>query len=203
MVVAVSPPHGEFPWLSDGNDGSRSGDGSRRSLFYRGTRTEELEMSNNTERGAQGVGRGVVGCRTASARRSPDGSCRITRRRLAALGWRVPTRYGLLFGKAPLPGAGYRCSASRPPLTCSHKTHRPCRSSFRANLSIGWIFLYAIKRAIVNRKGPVCVFRPTRHHAPLKAASNRRHNSSGSSSPTEIRIRYRETPQDSAQSSSP
>jgi len=175
-------------------------------LFYRGTRTEEVEMSNNTERGTQGVRRGVAGCLTASARRSPDGSCRIPRRRLAALGWCVPTRYSVLFGKAPLPGASYRCSASRPPLTCSHKTHRPCRSSFRANISIGWILLYGIKRANVNRKGPLCVFRPplpARHHAALKAASNRRHNSSGSSSPTEIRIRYRETPQDSAQSSSP
>jgi hypothetical protein len=44
---------------------------------------------------------------------------------------------------------------------------------------------------------------PAVHHDTLSAASNRRHNSSGSSKPTEIRIRYRETPQDSAHSSSP
>lgn len=44
---------------------------------------------------------------------------RITRRRLAALGWRVPTRCGMLFGKAPLPGAGYRCTACWPPLSCA------------------------------------------------------------------------------------
>ena len=55
--------------------------------------------------------------------RALEGSYLIARRQLTSHASYVPTRPVPLPGKAPLPGAGYRCSACRPPISVSKGPH--------------------------------------------------------------------------------
>ncbi len=59
------------------------------------------------------------GASRGSRQKIREGCYVHTRRRLTSPAWSVPTLRVLLFGKAPLSGAGYRCTACCPPFPIS------------------------------------------------------------------------------------